>query len=84
MYFDLYGWTNVIIALKNKYVWASTCNKSIPGPGSMTKPASCVQQDLHIFKNSNQEQPRIKRVIVHRTTEDITLVTNYGYLKFSN
>nr|WP_297310219.1 hypothetical protein [uncultured Flavobacterium sp.] len=74
LFFDLYGFENAILILKQqKYLFVSWCNNSIPTAGSRT---------TKIEKLNSNTKAEIFKTINHKNG-DITLKTNLGYLKFS-
>ncbi len=73
-YSVLYGYTVTILQLKKIYTFVSYAEKSIPTPGSRT---------LTTDKLNEGGDTLLEKIILHKNN-DITLKTNYGYLKFSN
>ena len=73
-YADLYGWAVTVTALKKQFALVSWAKSSKPTAGSLTLPTNKLNE------NNDTE---IHKVILHRNNE-LTLVTNQGWLKFIN
>ena len=73
-YATLYGYLVTILQLKKIYTFVSYAEKSIPTAGSQTLTTDKLKEDTSIL---------LENVILHKNN-NITLKTNFGYLKFSN
>lgn len=73
-YYDLYGYDVIATVLKSKFYFVSFCKNSIPGPGSLT----LKTEKLNVLSDA-----KIEKVILHKNL-NLTIKTNYGFLKFSN
>lgn len=71
-YADLYGWHVTVLRLKKLFTSVSWAKNSKPGPGSLTLP---------VEKLKGNNDTLIKKVILHKN-EELTLVTNQGWLRF--
>ena len=71
---DLYKWSVTVTQLKKMYSLVSFCKNSKPTPGSLTLSTK--------YLNVNDDTI-VKKSIIHNNL-DLTLVTNQGWLKFSN
>lgn len=73
-YADLYGWDVTVRMLKKKFNLVSYAENSIPTAGSLTFSSDRLNVNGGFI---------IDRAINHRNG-DVTIITNQGWLKFTN
>lgn len=71
---DLYGWELTVLQLKKLFSLVSWCKNSKPTPGSLCLPTKKLKENNDTI---------IKKAMVHKNG-NFTLVTNQGWLTFSN